>query len=210
MNAVSNEFTERSRTRARSIKARLEHMGVEVTLGQAYEVLASADGFKNWATMKTMAATAVAAPEPDAKGRVPVEPELQRFIEQFNDFIELRQKLHRPKNRILITEGTLNQRRAFVEMIGAAVNRSVVEVNLRICPGEQIDWVITSSFQGVIRASSVLYLDGVERLSNAAIELLCRSIESIHPGTLLILGADAHVASLPLSIVGRMQLRQVI
>lgn len=52
MSKTVSKFMETSRTRARAIKARNEEMGSKITLGQAYEMLAAADGFRNWATMK--------------------------------------------------------------------------------------------------------------------------------------------------------------
>jgi hypothetical protein len=52
MTKTKSDFIESCRTRARAIKERQASMGIIVTLGQAYEVLAAAHGFRNWATMK--------------------------------------------------------------------------------------------------------------------------------------------------------------
>lgn len=45
-------FIDSSRTRARSIQARQSELGSPVTLAQAYELLAAADGFRTWAAMR--------------------------------------------------------------------------------------------------------------------------------------------------------------
>lgn len=50
--AKYNHETERSKTRARAIMARLSSLGIEAGLQKAYEVLAAADGHRSWAAMK--------------------------------------------------------------------------------------------------------------------------------------------------------------
>ncbi|TLX16210.1 hypothetical protein [Rhizobium sp. MHM7A] len=55
MGEVSPEFTEINRSRAKAVKDRLERMGLTVTLGQAYEIVAVAHGHRNWPVMKSAA-----------------------------------------------------------------------------------------------------------------------------------------------------------
>jgi len=50
-----SKFIESCRTRARAIKKRHEDLGSPVTLAQAYELLAAADGYRTWAAMKAIA-----------------------------------------------------------------------------------------------------------------------------------------------------------
>lgn len=52
MSAEVSNFVDSSRTRARSIKTRLKELGASVTLAQAYEILAAADGHRTWAAMR--------------------------------------------------------------------------------------------------------------------------------------------------------------
>jgi hypothetical protein len=49
---MNNPEIEKSKTRARSILTRLKDLGANLGLQQAFEVLAAADGHRNWATMK--------------------------------------------------------------------------------------------------------------------------------------------------------------
>ncbi|MCS4089102.1 glyoxalase superfamily protein [Rhizobium sp. BK176] len=56
--------------RARAVQAKLKELGASVSLGQAYEVMAVANGFRNWATM-----SAAAEPAPQAvASRIAVKP----------------------------------------------------------------------------------------------------------------------------------------
>jgi len=59
----TSAFIESSRTRARAIKARHEELGSPVSLAQAYELLAAADGHRTWAAMR---AAGEARAEPEA------------------------------------------------------------------------------------------------------------------------------------------------
>lgn len=52
-------FIESARTRARAIKARHEELGSSLTLAQAYELLAAAEGHRTWAAMRAAGESAV-------------------------------------------------------------------------------------------------------------------------------------------------------
>lgn len=52
MSSQSSKFIDSARTRARSIKGRLKDLGTPVSLAQAYEVLAAANGHRTWAAMR--------------------------------------------------------------------------------------------------------------------------------------------------------------
>jgi len=52
MAGKTSAFIETSRTRARAIKARHEELGSPISLAQAYELLAAADGHRTWAAMR--------------------------------------------------------------------------------------------------------------------------------------------------------------
>lgn len=60
-------FVDASRTRARSIQSRAESMGSTITLTQAYELLAAADGHRTWAAMRASADLVAAAKMPTPK-----------------------------------------------------------------------------------------------------------------------------------------------
>ena len=63
MTKLGNEnlcaVTETTKRRAHAIKARLEAMGYNASLSHAYEVLATASGYRNWPTMKAATARGV-------------------------------------------------------------------------------------------------------------------------------------------------------
>jgi hypothetical protein len=52
MSEKPSDFIESCRTRARALKARHEELGSSISLSQAYELLAAADGYRTWAAMR--------------------------------------------------------------------------------------------------------------------------------------------------------------
>lgn len=49
--ALTGSGADGARKAARGIQRRMKEIGVELSLGQAYEAVAAASGFRNWATM---------------------------------------------------------------------------------------------------------------------------------------------------------------
>ncbi|MNU52826.1 hypothetical protein D3C71_418460 [compost metagenome] len=52
MTKTASNFIEECRTRARTLKAERKELGNPVSLGQAYELLAQATGYRTWAAMR--------------------------------------------------------------------------------------------------------------------------------------------------------------
>ncbi len=52
MTKTASNFIEECRTRARALKAERKELGISVSLGQAYELLAQATGYRTWAAMR--------------------------------------------------------------------------------------------------------------------------------------------------------------
>jgi hypothetical protein len=194
MGKDSNEFTERSRTRAMSIKSRLQGMGFDVSLGQAYEVLASADGFRNWPTMKAMDARAT--PDKRAKPPMPIEAEtseIDELINGFVDFVEKRQGQFLPRNKMMILGGSAADRLAFAENIAMRFGLKLAALtNLQDLPiidsiGNMADWFSTAGSPG-----EVLFIDDITQLedfSGRNISRLCVYLDDVPPTKFVIVGA---------------------
>jgi hypothetical protein len=214
MRKDSNEFTERSRTRAMSIKSRLQGMGFNVTLGQAYEVLASADGFRNWPTMKAIDARS--APM-QAKLSEPIQEdksELDELINEFMDFVEKRQGQFLPRNKMMIFGGTSADRLAIAENIAMRFGlKLAVLTNLQDLPiidsiGNMADWFSTAGSPG-----EVLFIDDITRLedfSGRNISRLCVYLDEVPPTKFVIVGARSGETMIDNRVFRRVHYRHIM
>jgi hypothetical protein len=189
MGIIPIEFKERSRTRAMAIKNRLREMGFDVGLGQAYEVLAAADGFRNWPTMRSKAEN-----EPSEPEKKTVLSEVDRLVNEFNAFVESRQKQLLPRTRIMVLGGTEADRLSFAKDFAAKVGRDLF--SLQGLPELRSTAQISEyykPFEDAWRNDQVVYIDDVSRLgeiSQPSPNWLSIHLDEVPTGQLVILGAS--------------------
>ncbi len=209
MGVVSSEFTEINRSRAKAVKDRLERMGLSVTLGQAYEIVAVAHDHRNWPVMKSAAPppAPISAPVPETiKGPVMAVDRVDQVLLDFKRFIDLRQKLFVPRNKVLVIGSTAEERRNFVEKSARALDLEV------LCVGEggAVANDIEDAFMASFKDRKLIYIDRVERLDarkTGSVDILCRCLEEMPPGQFVVMGTEKGVDVLPLSLLRRAQFR---
>lgn len=222
MGVVSPEFTEINRSRAKAVKERLERMGLAITLGQAYEVVAAAHGHRNWPVMKAanqsiqnwpvdsaerQAITHASAPVVmTIKDAVEVPDRVEQMISEFKDFIELRQKHFVPRNKLLVFGGTVESRREFVDDVARDLGLDVALIGPGAGVGE-IDDVFSSSF----RERKLIFIDTVERLDvrkgQDSTDHLCACLEEMPPSQFVVMGVGGSLDAVPLSLLRRVSFR---
>jgi hypothetical protein len=209
MGVVSSEFTEINRSRAKAVKDRLERMGLSVTLGQAYEIVAVAHDHRNWPVMKSAAPSPAPNPAPvpeTVKEPVIAVERVDQLISQFKDFIDLRQKLFVPRNKVLVIGGTAEDRRSFAENAARALDLDVDFIGEGGADASEIEDVFMASF----RNKKLIFIDRVERLDvrkSGSVDILCRCLEEMPPSQFVVMGTAKGVDILPLSLLRRAQLR---
>jgi hypothetical protein len=201
MGEVSPEFTEVNRSRAKAVKERLERMGLAVTLGQAYEVVAAAHGHRNWPVMKSSAPAEVPHLA-SIRETVEASNRVGELISQFKDFIELRQKWFVPRNKALVFGGTGAERRTFADDIARELD---LEVSL-IGPGARVG-EIDDAFRNSFRQRKLIFIDTVERLDVRTAVHLCACLEEMPPSQFVVMGAGASLDAVSLSLLRRVSFR---
>lgn len=202
MGEVSSEFTEINRSRAKSVKDRLERMGIPVSLGQAYEVVAVAHGHRNWPVMKSAAPTIM--PITSAVKEPVVPDRVEQLIAEFKNFVELRQKRFAPRNKVMAFGGTVEARRAFVDELARDLGLDVALIG----PGagvSEIDDVFSDSF----RQRKLIFMDAVERLDvrkGGSGNHLCLCLDDTPPSQFVVLGAG-RLDVVSLALLRRSQFR---
>lgn len=209
MGVVSSEFTEINRSRAKAVKDRLERMGLSVTLGQAYEIVAVAHDHRNWPVMKSAAPQPAPIPTPTAetvKEPVIALDRVDQVLLEFKRFIDLRQKLFVPRNKVLVIGSTAEDRRNFVEKSALALDLEVLFVGEGGADANDIEDAFTESFKN----RKLIFIDKVERLDvrkGGSVDILCRCLEAMPPGQFVVMGTERGVDVLPLSLLRRSQFR---
>jgi hypothetical protein len=201
MGEVSSEFTEINRTRSKAVKERLERMGLTVTLGQAYEVVAAAHGHRNWPVMKS-AAPAIVPPAASIIELVEASDGVGKLISQFKDFIELRQKLFVPRNKVLVFGGSGEERRAFVDDVAGDLDLDVSLIGPGASVGE-IDDVFRDSF----RQRKLIFIDNVERMDVRKAVHLCANLDEMPPSQFVVMGSGTGPDPVSLSLLRRASFR---
>ena len=207
MGEVSSEFTEINRSRAKAVKERLKRMGLTITLGQAYEIVAVAHDHRNWPVMKASSPSLSPTPAPEtARVLLSAEERVDQVISQFKDFIEMRQKHFVPRNKLLVIGGTVEDRRKFADDAARALDLDIVVIGESGAEGTEIEEAFMASF----RKRKLLFIDRVERLEvrqGGSEETLCRCLEEMPRGQMVVMGTERGVDVLPLSILRRAQFR---
>lgn len=207
MGEVSPEFTEINRSRAKAVKDRLERMGLTVTLGQAYEIVAVAHGHRNWPVMKS-AAPAIMPITSAVEEPVEVPDRVEQLISQFKDFIELRQKRFVPRNKVMVFGGTGEERRAFADDVARDLGLAVTSIGSGAGVGE-IDDVFYDSF----RQRKLIFIDAVERLDvrkGGSANHLCACLDEMPPSQFVVMGCGKSLDVLSLSLLRRAQFRHCL
>jgi hypothetical protein len=203
MGEVSTEFTENNRSRAKAVKERLERMGLAVSLGQAYEIVAVAHGHRNWPVMK--------ASEPLVMPKIAVEAkavttELEQMIAQFLDFIELRQKRFAPRNKIMVHGGKLTERMQFVVETASKLKLGVHTIPMMTASPLAVD----EAFARAFRKGLLLYVEDIERCDmrdGGAGRHLVNCLDEMSPGQFVILGTGKTGEIVDHAILRRAQYR---
>ncbi|MBY3433070.1 hypothetical protein HFN89_02605 [Rhizobium laguerreae] len=109
MHQHASMTSEQAKSAAKNIKSRLEALGVEMSIGHAYEALAGSKGYANWSTMKanletTSAKSATAVP-PAADATEDLKEKLREAVRFASTnrgnrplFVEIRHALYRTLN----------------------------------------------------------------------------------------------------------------
>jgi hypothetical protein len=209
MGVGSSEFTEINRSRAKAVKDRLERMGLSVTLGQAYEIVAVAHDHRNWPVMKSAAplpATIPASVPATVKEPVFAVERIDQFIAQFRQFIDGRQKLFVPRNKALVIGSTAEDRQSFAKYAALGLDLEVLCVGEGGATASEIE----DAFMASSRDRKLIFIDRVERLDvrkGGAVDILCHCLEKMPPGQFVVIGTERGVDVLPLSLLRRAQFR---
>lgn len=208
MGKVSSEFTEINRSRAKAVKDRLERMGLTITLGQAYEVVATAHGYRNWPVMKASASSLVQANVSPSEN-LPKNSALNEFFAQFSDFIELRQKRFLPKNSLMVIGGDVDRRRRFVDDAASKLKLGVRAISMNSASAEDVG----EAFSTVLGKGQIVFVDNIERCcpgEGGTGGKLAACIDVMPPGQFVIMGAGVSVESIDLSLLRRAKFRHIL
>jgi hypothetical protein len=187
--------SERSKTRARSIRDRMKAIGIDIGLQQAYEILAAADGHRNWATMKSQQSR---APLP----QFPVPKEIVQGAASISGG---------PGSGIrlpaLLMGGTRRDRVRTVVDLANALNSVVVEIQCNARRLNGFDAGHQERLLGETKGAFLIYVEQEGDLHPAAEAALCSWMDDRR--YLVVFGAGA-ASDLSPSVLRRFRSRQVV
>lgn len=178
-----NSTIDTYRKRARSIKKRMDGIGVAMSLQQAYEAIAASDGYANWATLQ---AAFDEAPTEAPTLRGYVHPISDTYGDQTRGFLErLRWTCERMQDRVAdfmncgdAISGTICVVGADHERMDAVekISRRLFLRTFKVEQGPLEFWNafdipgFRSDYSNVYGPTWAPFFDGIHHLSNAALE----------------------------------------